>query len=366
MSLVGTCEIEREYFLAGLTVEQIARHSVDVESFSSRAAITDHTHALYVNSSDSINVIVRHADVKCQNVLTVAGSGDFAFIFLYRNCKSLCLVDLSPFALFLCELKLRAIEALTYDEYRALFYVPQIYSNDYRGPFVCRSVYRRLREQLTAQARAFFDVVTDEDNGKFWQICEPASGNSRILRFRTSYHPSGNLDRRHVLTDVNIYRCVQQSLRTTPCTLLLQDISALDDVFDYVYASNIGYLDCMQGDVVEKILGRGTTRVGLTTRSLESLSCVMDETGQLYPSFDSAPPGVPVANVFVNIVHQPRLGDACKKTEPLIPGAAVSLDGVPAEVIGVGIGEDFPVYLEARSTKTIRKCRGLHKTGCRR
>ena len=163
MSLIGTCEIEREYFLAGLTVEQIGRHSVDAESFSSRAAITDHAHALYVNSSDAINVIARPADVRRQNVLTVAGSGDFACIFLYRNCKSLCLVDLSPFALFLCELKLRAIEALTYDEYRALFYVPQIYSNDYRGPFVCRSVYRRLREQLTAQARAFFDIVTDEE-----------------------------------------------------------------------------------------------------------------------------------------------------------------------------------------------------------
>src|ERR1051325_1676156 len=143
MMPVGGRGIEREYFLLGLILEQIGRHSVDVESFGSRAAITDHTHALYINSSDAINVIVRHADVKHKSVLTVVGSGDFAFIFLYRNCKSLCLVDLSPFALFLCELKLRAIETLTYDEYRALFYVPQIYGNDYRGPFVCRSIYRR-------------------------------------------------------------------------------------------------------------------------------------------------------------------------------------------------------------------------------
>jgi hypothetical protein len=351
MSLVPSVEIQLEYLRAGLTVDQIASRLHDVETSESATSVSQHADALYVNSSDPIDVLLRHALVKGKRVLTVAGSGDFALIFLHGHCEALRIVDLSPYALFLSELKLRAVEALTYVEYCDLFLVPQIYENDYHGPFVSRAPYWRLREQLSNHARAFFDFITDERNANSWQILKPCSGNSNILRFRTFYHPSGNVGLRHVLRDPHTYSSIQKSLRSTPCVLTLEDVSAVDANFDYVYISNIGYLHCRQGELIRKILDRGSATVGISSRSLQSISWVIDEDGHLYPSFDAAPPGIPVANVFLNIVAEPeRGGEHCKRIEPLIPRARVSIGGVPAEVIAVGIGPDFPVYLEARST----------------
>lgn len=358
MSLVATCKIQRDYIHAGLTVDRIIGRLRQIETAISPPRVTDHEDSLYVNSSDPIDVLLRHVSVKGKRVLTVAGSGDFAFVFLYGKCESLCLVDLSPYALFLSELKLRAVETLTYSEYCDLFFVPYIYENEYRGPFVSPALYGRVREGLSIQAQAFFDFVTDDKHAKFWQIREPTCGNSKILRFRTCYHPLGNVGLRHVLRNARTYESIQQSLRRTPCVIRLQDVSSVNASFDYVYVSNIGYLDSRQGELIKGILRRGSRRVGLSTRSLESISCVMDEAGHLYASFDEAPSGTPVANVFVNIVLEPERGDHCKRIEPLIPGTKISLDGVPAEVISVGIGDDFPVYLEASLTMGVRKCHG--------
>jgi hypothetical protein len=100
------------------------------------------------------------------------------------------------------------------------------------------------------------------------------------------------------------------------------------------------------GTIASRYTALPGVRVGLTTRSTTSLSLVMDEAGNVYRNRSAAPAGIAVGNVFVNIV--PVAGSAHHvQVEALVPGATITLGDVLARVVGVDVGEDFPVYVEA-------------------
>jgi hypothetical protein len=304
--------------------------------------------AIYVNSSDPIAVIHRHVELADKKVVTVAGCGDLPLLLLGKSCGSMTIVDCSMFALFLTELKIRAVEQLAATDYLRLFRYPAISQNDYSGPFFDKSLYPAIRPQLSHPARAYFDGLLDASCHLLATVHPENRDNSALVRFRYCYPPSSRMRLPHIMID-GAYARLQERIRLTPIQLTLGDMRELTcgpSAFDYVYLSNIGYADGDQGSLAQRFLTFGSAVVGLTLRRRTSLAMVVDERGNTYPTMREAPTGAIAINVFANPVRSPESGRLAYM-EPMLPGRPVTLGPIAPVIIGVSIGDDFPVYAEA-------------------
>ncbi len=88
------------------------------------------------------------------DVISIASGGDNSFALLLNNPSSITLVDSNPGQIFLVELKIRAMQALGYDDF-----VGFIGARPCRGR---RRFYARLRPSLSEGARRYWDLQMEE------------------------------------------------------------------------------------------------------------------------------------------------------------------------------------------------------------
>ncbi len=352
MSFVAE-QLESEYASSGLTAERVSclMHSLaDGLPGQTLTSIEDVSTVLYVNSSDPFGVLARTVDLAGRNVLTVAGCGDLPLLFVSKGCASIRVMDLSPFALFLTELKFLAVEQLSLIEYLRLFKLPEINDNTYCGPFFDEAGYESLRAWLSPPARTYFDLLRQPHYRMLATVNARDADNSRLVRHRLCYHPAAQQRIDAFLTE-NTYDLLKERLCHTVLRVGLADIRELaaSSRYEYVYLSNIGHLGDYQGKLAQAFLSGGSNTVGLTLRRRRSLPRVLDEQGRAYPSMREVPSGSFATNIFLNLVQLSRGDGACVREEPVLPGRGVTLGPVTAMVVGVSIGDDFPVYAEVRA-----------------
>lgn len=243
--------------------------------------------SLYLNSSDSLHNLYSIPDIEGASVLTIAGSGDFALAFLDRGARVVEVVDSSLPACFFSELKLRAPEVLTFQEYWKMFGGIYNHLNAQVGqpvqqPLFDHELYEKVRPLVSTQTAIYFDVtmktgfellhtlrgiVGSDGNDRAFQ----STTNDRVIRYRSMKTGSGETryDARKArypyLHSAERYEALRNVLQKGNCNIRLQKIedSAADlATYDYVYSSNAGFIGAPR--FAAELVKSGGKRVGFT------------------------------------------------------------------------------------------------------
>jgi hypothetical protein len=284
---VDTRERQESFYNdAGITVDSVRATVERLKGFIEWR--DDHVlqvDALYVNPSDSLELLNHTRGLEGAKILTVGGSGEFAQTFIEHGAKSVDIVDVSPSVCFLNELKLVAAQQLSYEEYLQLFS-----TIDTDHAFKVRSagspheedtwklfdpnIYQRIREKLSIQARTFFDTIIQPGYEPLFTF-NSGSWNGPV-RFRPpyvdKYKRQGNFkfqEQAPHLKHRELFEHLKQRIGQTDVAIKVGDIRQLDDYssYDYIYLSNVTYGS--QILTAGKLLDKGARRIGLTLNDQE-------------------------------------------------------------------------------------------------
>lgn len=215
--------------------------------------LADFSEFFYQNSSDPIEALDENLDeLEGQCVLTVAGSGEFAQVFLKHAANVVTVFDVSPPGLFYNELKLEALRHLDYDEYQELF-------AEGNGLFD-KTVYQRVAPYLSAEAKAYFDALIQPSNSLLFT--QGLISKRRPTRDGIGYREF----MKDQITDEGDYLDLQDLAQGADVYFKLENAthqSRLKEPADIVYLSNIPEL-MLNYDMVADFIRRGSDRVFFT------------------------------------------------------------------------------------------------------
>lgn len=206
--------------------------------------------AFYVGSSDPLQDMEKSFEgVRGKRVTTVAGAGDFPLMFMNHGASRVDIFDVSPFAAFWAELKLQAVCTFSYENYKHFFgnsdddsyrlfcdkqQYPYLHTTELFDP----AFYPALRQHLTKQARAYFDMLQEPEFRHLFAPPKDVNRHNHFAKKRGDGFVGGCIE------SPQAYRILQEHVRSTPWTISIQDLkkaartaSTPDDVF---YLSNIG------------------------------------------------------------------------------------------------------------------------------
>jgi S-adenosylmethionine:diacylglycerol 3-amino-3-carboxypropyl transferase len=211
--------------------------------------LTDFKDVLYLNSSDPLSALHEGLDdLSGCSVLSVAGSGEFAEVFLSKGASVVDSFDISSPTLFFSELRLAALRNCNYDEYRALFAKEDtLFDSD---------IYKILKNYLSPEAQAYFDELTKAENAKLFK--KDVIGR----RVPTAYGhiPSFIGD---IISDKSVYEELQKKARAAQVNFHSEDVETLatkKNDSDITYLSNIPEITLNYG-LISTFLRNGSKRV---------------------------------------------------------------------------------------------------------
>lgn len=112
----------------------------------------------YANCWEDADVLLEALDLNdSSNVMSIASAGDNCFSLLTANPQQLIAVDISEVQLYLCELKMAAINSLDRSSYMSFV--------GFNSASNRRDVYLSLREQLSASCRTYWNSLQDQIEG---------------------------------------------------------------------------------------------------------------------------------------------------------------------------------------------------------
>lgn len=219
--------------------DQINALQERIEKYDS--ASFPHTESFYCTTSDNLPVVREKVDVKGKKVATVASNGDFWQIFTEQGASEIKIFDVSIPALMYNELKLVALNALDFEEYKALFCHDSLGENSFSEEryslFFNESLYQKIRDQLTPQAQSYYDKLLKMPNVKAL-LFNNWDGFVRIRR--------NDLFIGDIIKDEFEYEMLRKKSRQVKYELLLCDVLDADQgtrllESQVIYLSNIGY-----------------------------------------------------------------------------------------------------------------------------
>lgn len=114
----------------------------------------------YVFTTENIAKYIEELDIKDKRIACVTGSADFALNAYLYGAASVVGVDICPVACFVSELKTLGLLLFDYDEFLNFFATNGI---ETFGPHsFAYKPYLKLRDQLSLEAKAFFDLLITE------------------------------------------------------------------------------------------------------------------------------------------------------------------------------------------------------------
>ncbi len=214
--------------------ETIKRHTEDLEAVLKpvpdpsggswvNTMRESYENSFYLNSSDALDVM-QSIPVHGKDVLTAAGSGDFAQIFLSQGAGRIIMCDLSYPAVFWNELKLQCLRTLSFKDYQSCFHLHK----QSRPSLMDPRAYEKVRKTLSAHARKFFDTFLDYPHYDDDTLHTPRefSGFCRIRDYDT-WKPRREWDFPQTipfLISEKKYGALQKSARTTPVEIHRRNI----------------------------------------------------------------------------------------------------------------------------------------------
>ena len=125
---------------------------IDNKNFSSISPI-------YSFTTESISGYYNKFDFTEKNVLTLIGSGDHIINAILCGAKNIQAFDINTISMYYSELKLIAIQELTYDEFLRFFMINNIDNINKNYSAMDYKIYSKFRLLLTEYARKFWDNI---------------------------------------------------------------------------------------------------------------------------------------------------------------------------------------------------------------
>lgn len=215
--------------------------------------LNDFADVLYSNSSDPVFALDNSIeDLQGQSVLTVAGSGEFAQVFLGKNPDVMEVFDVSQGALFYNELKLQALRHFDFADYKAFFGT----ENTLFDP----AIYPLIRGTLSPQAKTYFDALIRPENKLLFvpglMARQRPTKDGLYLEFM-----------RERIRNPRAYQQLQENARACDVNFSLEDVvfqSRKDEPYDVVYLSNVPELT-VNYQMIRDFIKRGSLQVLCTS-----------------------------------------------------------------------------------------------------
>jgi hypothetical protein len=265
--------LEVGYAADGVTSEKIRstlaaiREAEKSKTFWGRGL--KHETSFYLNSSDPLALLHENADVEGRRVVTVAGSGDFAQVFLANGARELVIFDVSLPAAMFNELKLVGLRRLEYREYRAMFDTWK--AGAAGGPIFDAASYQQVRDGLTGPACEYFDSLVREENQDLMRHDlgrEDKAFNGFSRSRATKKEKAFTSFIGGVITTEAAYASLQRKAREAVVSIRVKDaVGAAGEAqnADMAYLSNVGYEPETTAGIAQSFFESGVEKVIFTT-----------------------------------------------------------------------------------------------------
>ena len=147
---------------------------------------------IYSFTTENISGYFNYLDFKNKNVLTVSASGDHIINAFYKGARSVTGFDINYLALVFTELKLIAIQELSYKQFLEIFLINDINNISKNLNALNYKQYIELREKLTENSRKILDDLYSEFNNDGYKL-------------RNSYIFNNKYDNNSLKIESNLY-----------------------------------------------------------------------------------------------------------------------------------------------------------------
>lgn len=115
------------------------------------------TQQTYVFNTENMDEYISQLNFHEKEVLAVSGNADFAINAFSRGAKNVSVVDISPVACFMGELKLAGLKVFTYEEFLNFFATQG--DQTFKETSFSFSQYQKIRPLISSQAGSYFDQL---------------------------------------------------------------------------------------------------------------------------------------------------------------------------------------------------------------
>ncbi|MBN2087760.1 DUF3419 family protein [Candidatus Peregrinibacteria bacterium] len=313
--MINNPPIHNNFEEIGLTIDSVKFRLSETRknlchALDSGCQLISFTDVLYYNSSDPVNILNNEiGDIRGQSVLSIAGSGEFAQVFMNNGASKVNIIDISSHGIFYNELKLIALRNLDFINYRALF-------SSQDGLFN-KDIYQVISYLLSPQAKVYFDTLIAPENNLLFN-------GGLIAKRRESRDGQYFEFMKDVIDDNEAYELLQTKVRTTDVNFKIADIldqSKEKEPNDIVYLSNIPELQ-FNYTMLADFIKSGSKRV-------------------LYTSL------LPHCNAFEG--NKAQIMDSAEGYKYIKPGETFRLDGMNARLFGFDPNSRFQIINEIRA-----------------
>ncbi len=147
---------------------------------------------IYSFTTENISGYFNYLDFKNKNVLTVSASGDHIINAFYKGARSVTGFDINYLALVFTELKLIAIQELSYKQFLEIFLINDINNISKNLNALNYKQYIELRKKLTENSRKILDDLYSEFNNDGYKL-------------RNSYIFNNKYDNNSLKIESNLY-----------------------------------------------------------------------------------------------------------------------------------------------------------------
>lgn len=309
-------------------------------------------HSFYLNSSDSLESLDKQ-NFEGKRVMSVSGSGEFAHVFINRGASEVVCFDISPAAGFYTELRHVALCSLSMQDYIKLFDQWQGASYDKDLPFLNKDIYSQVKEQLSDEARFYFDEILENGKYKGLLLHGDKRGNRRkgFSRWRRNDKYPRNRYVGDIIKTEEEYLELQEKAKKIKIAQVIGDAKHTKELMknfeaDDVYISNIGYGLKETSQLARSFLDLGVGEVIMTATADEYCFRFHNRN-----DFD----------IYQRIKVEPEPGQIYYENEKLSVGSVFKfreydeqmnlLPPVDIEVLGIDNNVDYGVTLKIVNKK---------------
>ncbi len=215
---------------------------------------------VYPFSNENVKGMFNHLDVKNKSVLVVGSSADQAIASIMGGAKSVALADKNPITRYFGQLKIAAISALSYKEFKEYF------CNNILCMNLNIKYYKKFSHLLDQESRDFWDNLYMEYSGS-----EIASAIFHDNTINTDFIP--------YLQNEKEYQRTKEALQKTKINYVI------DDVLNF--HNHIGNLDIiLLSNIVDYIDGKHDKEFG---EELQKLKAKLNPGGVLQYEYTWGP-----------------------------------------------------------------------------
>ena len=219
---------------------------------------------LYAFTTENLSGCLPLLAKGAKRALAVCGSGDQAINLALFGVEKICLFDINPHALMFSQLKLLALCALSFGEFKSFFLR---HAPDGRNPnpaALAHRLYLRLRPDLTRDCRVLFDALYQRHSNDGAALRNSGSFNNQYDKneLKIASNPYLASPQRYLCARTALRRARIEWIHSSLCELPQRlrskyDLILLSNIADYareLFPSRKSYLAEFAADAVKPLL----------------------------------------------------------------------------------------------------------------